>query len=288
MSVLLKRHLKSLLLVALALVATAGSAAAENYAFLVAVGNYEVKDLKPLKFARSDILEFKQVLLESGFDEANVLVMHDDSSHPVDGRYIPEADKIRKELALSMGKLKAGDTFIVAFSGHGVQFQGEQKSYFCPADADLGGQERKQLVSFADLCEQLEKCPAQHKLLLVDASRNDPRSDVPRSRDSVQPESVTRPQANGASDGTVAFFSCAAGQLSFDSPDLKHSVFFHHVLEAWKGRADDGDKELTLDELVAYARRGTLMTARMHLRAIQTPDLKGTYSGTWVLRKLGE
>src|SRR5207247_2109767 len=52
--------------------------AGENYALLVAVGDYDVKELRPLKYTRADVLEFHQALLDSGFPAKNVVLMHDD------------------------------------------------------------------------------------------------------------------------------------------------------------------------------------------------------------------
>jgi formylglycine-generating enzyme required for sulfatase activity len=239
-----------------------------------------------LAYTRNDILEFREALLSSGFDDEHIVVMHDDVSKLKNIRYVPNADQIRKELALLTGTLESDDSLIVALAGHGVQFQGEAKSYFCPADSDLDDAERKRLIALSDVYDQLEQCRARKKLLLVDACRNDPQSQLSRSRASVDLESVTRPQAEPVPEGILALFSCSAGQQSYEYPDVKHGIFFHHVLEAWKGGADDGDKELTLDELVAFTRKRTQTFARLNLATIQTPEMKGSFSGTWVLRRL--
>ncbi len=110
--------------------------AGDNYAFLVAVGDYDIKQLKPLNYTRNDIFDFHQVLLDSGYKAENVVLMHDDLSKLKNRRYLPEAEKIRQELGLLLAGLDKGDSVVVAFSGHGVEFQGEDKNYFCPADTD--------------------------------------------------------------------------------------------------------------------------------------------------------
>jgi formylglycine-generating enzyme required for sulfatase activity len=103
----------------------------------------------------------------------------------------------------------------------------------------------------------------------------------------VKLNSVTRPQIEPVPKGIVALFSCSAGQESYEWPDLEHGVFFHQILSGWNGAADTGDQELSLDELVAYTRKNTQSFARLKLGAVQTPQLKGEFNGTWVLRKLG-
>lgn len=112
--------------------------AAEQYAFLVGVSDYDAKQLKPLTYARADIVEFRDVLVESGFKPENVVLMHDDLRTLSRPRLLAEADKIRTELRLLTSVLEPEDALIVAFTGHGVQFKGEQEHYFCPHDAVLG------------------------------------------------------------------------------------------------------------------------------------------------------
>ncbi len=262
--------------------ATAG----DNYAFLVAVGDYDVKQLKPLAYTRNDVLEFAKALNDSGFKADNIVVMHDDLKTQKSQRYLPQGDKIRKEFDLLLLGVEEGDSVIVAFAGHGVQFEGDDQNFFCPADADL--EERKSLISLKEIYAKLEQCPADRKLLLVDACRNDPLSRLARSRDKVKLNSVTRPQMEAVPKGIVALFSCSAGQESYEWPDVQHGVFFHHILMGWKGAADNGDRQLSLDELVAYTRKNTQSFARVKLGAVQTPQSKGEFNGTWVLRNVSK
>ncbi|MFI4851246.1 MAG: caspase family protein [Gimesia chilikensis] len=257
--------------------------AGENYAFLVAVGDYDVKHLKPLAYTRNDILEFRTELLKSGFPKENIVLLHDDLKQLENRRYLPEAEKIRQEFTLLVSGLEPDDTLIVAMAGHGVQFKDGESSYFCPADADLDDEKHASLISFSELYRGLEQCEARKKLLLIDACRNNPQSQLSRSRAKVELQSITRPQSEPIPEGIVALFSCSAGEQAYEWPDLKHGIFFHHVLEGWKGAADDGDLSLSLDELVAYTRKKTQTFARLKLGSIQRPQRLGEFSGTWKL-----
>src|SRR5205807_2664632 len=138
------------------------------------------------------------------------------------------------------------------FAGHGVQFKGDKKHYFCPRDAELD--DRNTLLPLEEVYRELEECKARRKLLLVDACRKDPRSSLARSSRPVEElESVTRPQTAAVPEGVVAFFSCQAGQESYEHPKLEHGVFFHHVLAGWRGAADrNRDGRVTLNELIDY------------------------------------
>ena len=71
--------LSRFLLILGVLLAGPATSSAENYAFLVAVQDYNVKDLKPLQFTRNDILAFAKILRESGFKEENIVLMTDKS-----------------------------------------------------------------------------------------------------------------------------------------------------------------------------------------------------------------
>ena len=55
-----------------------GRASAENYAFLVGVSDYDTKQLRPLAYARADVLAFRDVLLDAGLDADNVITLHDE------------------------------------------------------------------------------------------------------------------------------------------------------------------------------------------------------------------
>lgn len=258
---------------------------AGQYAFLVGVSKYDEKELRPLDFPRSDVLEFAQVLEEAGFERRHMVLMHDDLQTLGERRYLPESSRIRKELALLLSGLAEDDLVIVALAGHGVQFRGDKKSYFCPIDAEL--EKRDTLIAFEEVYEALDRCGAGRKLLLVDACRDDPQSKLSRSRKTVDLESITRPQSEPLPKGIVALFSCSPQQQSFEHPPLKHGVFFYHVIDGMKGAADaDRDGRLTLDELSAYTRDATQTYVRTKLNAAQNPQLKGEQSGVWLLRTL--
>lgn len=271
------------------------ASAGQSYAFLVGVSDYDEKELNRLPFARADILAFRNVLIQSGFPAENIVTMVDDltalpKSTPA-GRFLPEREKIQKELSILLPSLDVDDTVIIALAGHGVQFKGDNEPYFCPANAQLA--DRNTLISLSSLYDQLkydaqtmQGCKARQRLLIVDACRNDPRTHIARSAGSPELESVSRPQMASLPEGVVALFSCAEGQQALEHPPLKHGIFFYHVLEAWQGRADDGDRQLTLDEMIAFTKSKTQNYARTNLGAAQTPRQKGYFDGTWVLRSL--
>ena len=248
----------------------------DQYAFLVGCSEYDAKELRPLEFTRHDVADFADVLKKSGWRDDHIVLLHD--KRPA--RWQPEGKKIREELGLLLAGLGPDDSVVVALSGHGIQFKGEKKAYFCPIDARL--EDRDTLVSLEEVYRQLGECKAGRKLLLVDACRNDPQSKIGKGGQKVDLESVTRPQGEAVPKGIVALFSCDEGQESFEDPDLGHGIFFYHVLQGWKGAAGAAGA-VTLDALSGYVRRETTTYARVHLKAVQSPVQKGEFSGEWLL-----
>ena len=290
----MKRSLFSLVL-CLTLHAT-NVIAGQKYAFLVGISGYDEKQLKPLPYAKTDIIEFRELLLQSGFSKDNIVMLVDDLSvlptTATPGRYLPEHQKIREELRILLPALEPDDELVIGLAGHGIQFKRDETPYFCPLDADLS--DESTLISMNWLYDQLkydkktrEGCRARAKLLIVDACRKDPESSIRRNSGGPELASLTRPQLAEPPAGVVALFSCAEGQEALEHDRLKHGVFFYHVLEGLKGKADgDMDQNVTLDEMIAFTKARTTSYVRTELRAPQTPRQKGYFDGTWILRSL--
>jgi hypothetical protein len=210
-----------------------------------------------------------------------MVLMHDRQSRNL----MPEAKKIREQFDLLLARVDQRSTLIVALSGHGIQFESSGTNYFCPLDARLT--EPETLIALDEIYKSLQACPAERKLLLVDACRNDPQSSLAKSRAVVDLKTLSRPQEEAVPSGIVALFSCSAGQQSYEHPDLKHGVFFHQLLQGWKGAADaNKDSAVTLDEVLSYTKLKTEAFAHLELGSKQIPHLKGDFSGTWILKEL--
>jgi len=270
--------------------------APRKFAFLVGISGYDEKQLKTLPFARADILEFRDLLLESGYEANNVVMMVDDvRALPLadkSGRYLPEHRKIRTELEILIRQLEEDDELVIAMCGHGIQFLGDAVPYFCPLDANLA--DRSTLISMNWVYEQLQPwddttkrgCKARARLLIMDACRKDPESQLLRETADLDLAPL-KLQLAKPPEGLVALFSCEEGQSALEHDPLKHGVFFYHVLEGLRGRADgDQNQQVTLDEIVAYCKTSTADYARTKLQAAQNPRQQGFFDGTWILKEL--
>src|SRR5262249_1074358 len=126
---------------------------------------------------------------------------------------------------------------------------------------------------------------------LVDASRNDPRAadsrcgppgDEPVGQESrregaravVDPPGLKRPFRRPAPGGMAALFSCLRGEVAFESPGLKHGVFFHFVITALAGEADVArDGQVDLEELSHFVKRRVSRFVNDTYYRDQTPEL---------------
>ena len=242
---------------------------ADNYALLVGVTKYgSTSGLRNLEYTAGDVEQLAGILQKAKFPARNLRILTQ-ARGTDDPRFLPTKSKILSELRKLLAIAEAGDTVILAFSGHGVKFKGQDVSYFCPLDAHIG--DRANLLSLDDIYKQLAACKARKRLLLCDACRNDPFADAALAGDSV-----TRPEPVKPPGGIAAMFSCSAGQKAFEDRELKSGLFFHFVNEGLEGSADlDRDGEVSLLELAAYTRKQVKQRAGAKFGAVQLPDFRG-------------
>ena len=236
---------------------------------------YETPDLRALRYTESDVDELARLLVDEGFPAANVRVMTQ-TRGAEEPRLLPVAAKVRKELELFLGGLGENDRVIVALAGHGVQFARDDEGYFCPADAQLN--DKSTLIPPSQVHEALTKCGAGFKLLLVDACRNDPLTQLGRDagRPVVDLPSLSRPLKAREPGGVAVLLSCSTGQRSFEHPDLQHGVLFNFVIQGLKGEADtDGDRKVDLAELMSYTTRRVYRYVEGKLAEKQMPEFLG-------------
>src|SRR5262245_19750678 len=271
-------------LAAVGSIAAAGPAAAqdkpkplgEKYALLIGVRQYGENELRPLQFAEADVVQLAQVLHDSGYRPENVVLLTQ-ARGAENHRFLPLAANVRKELRLLLKNRSRGDSVIVAFAGHGVEFRGADDHFFCPMDAALS--DRQTLISLTEVYKELEQCQAGFRLLLADACRNDPVADRSR-RVTADLASVSRPQTARPPGGVAALFSCSAGELAFEHDDLKHGVFFHFLIKGLQGEADlDGDRTVSLSELDLYIKKRVPDFVRGKYGKEQNPNLVGNTRG---------
>lgn len=256
--------------------------AGEQYAFLVACRQYSDPALNPLNYSEQDAVNLKRRLMAVGYQEANIVLLTQ-TLGAQNASLLPLGKNIRLQLANLLKIVKADDTVLIAFSGHGVQLPGNPEAFYCPMDADV--KKSDTLLSLTRLMSTLNQHEAQVRILLVDACR-DNLAGVNNQLPQPKLNAVANANGNANREGGIAsFVSCSAGERSFESDKLKAGVFFHFVNEALKGDADrDGDSKVTLSEVEDYVI--TKVSNFTKNDVPQTPELKKDTRGAIVLADL--
>jgi tetratricopeptide (TPR) repeat protein len=270
---------------ALALALAAPAARAEaggKYALLVGVQKYEKVGLRNLDFPENDVTVLASVLKDHGYRV--VLMTHTRGSF--DAQYQPSSAKIRGELKKMLKGRTADDTVLVAFCGHGVQFTKRDEPYFCPMDTNVAN--RRTLVSLSEVYDELKASSAGAKLLIADACRNDP---LPKgTKESDADAKLLSPTMAGHHPpaNVLALFSCKTGETALESPDLKHGVFFYHLIRALRGKGlASGTRDVTLLALTDYLQRQVPRYVQEQFDEQQHPEIFGRSDRPIVLLTLG-
>ncbi len=259
----------------LPLAAVAQEKKGTQYAFLVGCSGYSETQLKPLPYTVNDIDQFRQALLETGFEADHIKTMHDKQGI----RFLPEKKKILKEFGTLLNGLKPEDTVIVALSGHGVHFKDDPTGFFCPLDADL--KDKATLIPFEGkdgLFDQLKACKAKRKLLIVNACRNDPTSNRALAAEKIDLDDAA-PEI--VPEGVAAIYSCRAGQKSYYDPKKQAGIFFDHVTRAWRGEYAKGEQHSTIEDFFREVSTRTKADADTAFGEAQVPEVKREYKEEW-------
>lgn len=240
-----------------------------RYALLVGVEQYVHPKLTPLKFSVDDVSSLADVLKESGYE----VTLLTDETGKQDPSLAPTKSNFDTRLQRILTQCKTqADKIILAFAGHGLQFEGQKDAYFCPQDARPFADESNTLISISKVYADLDRSFAGVKIVLVDACRNDP--DPGRGR-GIEADLIPPPK------GIATLFSCSSGERAFESDALKHGVFFHHVLEGLKGKAASANGDITfygLTDHVCTAVPSTMTS--LFPGKQQQPNFKADIAGT--------
>ncbi|HLX64153.1 MAG TPA: SUMF1/EgtB/PvdO family nonheme iron enzyme [Planctomycetota bacterium] len=240
------------------------SADGEKYALLVGVDTYrEDSGLNNLKCAESDMTSLAAALKDIGFKDDNVHLMI--QSGAGSDRLKPRRENILKQLELMLNFKRREDMVIVAFCGHGVQFRGDDKPFFCCSDAKVA--DKDTLLDLNSVLDQLKDCEAAKKLLIADCCRDDPLFKATRG----VPSSVTRFTRIKPPQSVATLFSCSEGQSAFEDADkLKGGVFTHFLVQGLHGAAAH-DGIVDVAGLGSYVQRAVYDHVANRFGAAQRP-----------------
>ncbi|MFI6370918.1 caspase family protein [Streptomyces sp. NPDC050546] len=173
----------------------------QHKALLIGASEYDDQHIQNLPFVRDDLQRIRDVLIERGFQAAEI----------VESKRGITPNTVNGRIRAFLRDAGRGDTLLILLSGHGQHFEG--KDFLIPEDAtfDVG--------VFADSCieigweRELEDSPAGHVVFLVDACREGIDRDTMAALPGVQP--WPRRKVADALRRKVAYVhACKAPQLA--------------------------------------------------------------------------
>ena len=217
----------------------------KTWAILIGVGNYRFHP--PLNFTVADAKSMADSLVKvGGVPPEQILRIYDDE------KLQPDHKTLKQEIPrwLAERKIEPGDTLILFYSGHGVLGK-DNRMYLAPSDValdDLAGT----AIAGSDLREQLRRCEATTKILLLDACHSGAAKAIKDgAAASLDGKKLAELFENAT--GVVTIAACQGKQLSWESPELRQGLFTHFVVEGLTGRADViRDGRIDVDELYRY------------------------------------
>lgn len=278
-----------LMLVSMVSLCTSAPAGGRSWALIVGIDQYEDSEITPLRFAEADAQAIAAALVRDGsFTSDQVIVLT--SRGP--GRLRASRPNLIGWLVRLQANVKPTDTFFFFFSGHGMSM--EKQSYLLTADAVPEPVENLEMsaLRMGDLRRLLEKIPAAHKLIAVDACRSDPRAGRGNVNNPMQ-ESFARDLAIRARNGATAhdqvvatLYACQIGQRSYEWPERKQGFFSYFLTRGLLGEARNTKGVVTLNSLLEYLETKVPEQVRLWKGSdAQTPwaEVVGTGASRWVL-----
>ncbi|MBR6435994.1 MAG: caspase family protein, partial [Thermoguttaceae bacterium] len=238
---------------------------ARKVALLVGVDSYV--NVPSLKCCVNDMKALKEVLMKIGFEEDDIHILVTGASN---SKNLPTKKIIENNIFSILKNVQPNDMVFLAFSGHGMQ---EGKNvYFCPPEVEVDNIVGT-CVSINKVMDDLSKCEAKFKWMVVDACRNDP-TQGPKGIGGKGLRVIPAPPA-----GIALFQSCAEGEQSWEDIESKKGFFTKNLVAALSGEADaDHDGALTLTEVLTWTTAETQKQVKNRMNRSQRPYFSGTFS----------
>lgn len=214
-----------------------------GYALLIGVGAY--RHICPLAKAITDARDLHEMLLQSGYPAARVVLLSDDQATKT---------AISDRLDWLARRASPDETVVIFFSGHGAQRIGgfEPGEYLCPVEADWYNL-RATAISDAELTIALRAIRAGRVAVFLDACHaggvGEPKDGTLQVKAGLSEEAYAR-LAEGR--GRVIVASCRPDEVSWELAGMRNGLFTHYLLEGLRGAAADADGAVRIFNLFDY------------------------------------
>ncbi len=203
--------LRSLVVSVAILTAATSAALAENRIALV-IGNSAYRNVTALPNPANDAKAVSELLAGAGFEIT-----------PAENLTQTDMRRVVRDFAAKVAEKGSDTVALVFYAGHGVQVDGE--NFLVPVDANIARESDLPIeaVRLADLMNVLAAVPAKARIVILDACRNNPFSDIAKT--------TGRGLAIvDAPKGSIVSYSTAPGSVAADGSG-NHSPFTAALLK---------------------------------------------------------
>ncbi len=217
---------------------------------MLAVGiNKYQNEAYNLNYAQPDAKSLVSTLNERGqklFKEINKIEIYDENA---------TRENIVMAFKTLMTRAKPEDVFLFYYAGHGTLDEDNNDEYYLvPTNiTKLYGdpdQLKKKGVSATELRDLLTQIKSQKQVIFMDACHSGGALKSLNVRSAATDEKAIFQLAR--SSGVIMLASSGTKQFATEFAELKHGVFTYALIEALEGKADNGDKKITVNELKFY------------------------------------
>ncbi|MGL4594326.1 MAG: caspase family protein [Thermoguttaceae bacterium] len=261
----------------------------KKYAIIIAVSQYDDEKFS-LPMTANDAVSLANTLHQRGGFEIIPLFESREKGVGSLEKTIPTKANIISECQRVLENCVPGDTVFLYFSGHGIPHPKEpSKTYLLPKDVSTK-QIPESLLETAWLRDQLSRCKASTKFLMLDACHagGEKSAETVTAAETLTPDISSHEIIDGEMEGVVTLASCTKNQKSYFWEEKEMSLFSYWLNEGLKGNADmNGDGEISFNELDEYVNKNVTLTAKEIKNVNQTPIriIRSDVSGVPVVMK---
>src|SRR5262245_50408767 len=235
--------------------------AEENrFALVIGVEDYLDERAGKVNYAASDARAVADTLQQrAGFRKDRIVLLA--TGEPAERQ--PLRSVILRQLASLPDRVSGDGLFLLYFAGH--VFERGGKSYLLPSDALTGNDSllAETAVSVERVKESIRASGAGQVMLFFDAFRKESLGEsLVRGT-----HGLTFDTRNQEAAAFAMLLATGVGQRAYESQTKKQGYFTAALIEALKGRAAGGGREVTLDRLVKYLETNVPAEARRELGA---------------------
>jgi WD40 repeat protein len=246
-----------------------GEVIATSALHILAVGINKYQNVAyNLNYAQPDAMAFTEKLIQKGksiFKSVNRVEIYDQDA---------TKENILKGFKSIVARAKPEDVFLFYYAGHGtLDEEHDNEYYLVPTDITKLYGDPAQLtakgISATELRGFLTQVKSQKQIILMDACHSGGALKTLNVRAAAVDEKAIVQLAR--SSGVVMIAASGTKQFATEFEDLKHGVFTYALLEALDGKADNGDKKITVNELKFFMEERVPELTKLHGGQAQYP-----------------